>query len=54
MNKLDLSTLGVEEMSDVQMQEVDGGWLRELACADIAFKASLVAAFMQGYCDYKM
>lgn len=27
MNKLDLATLGVEEMSDVQMQEVDGGWL---------------------------
>lgn len=26
MKKLDLAALGVEEMSEVQMQEVDGGY----------------------------
>lgn len=35
MKKLDLATLGVEEMTDAQMQDVDGGWLPFVAGAII-------------------
>ncbi len=31
MNTLDLATLGVEEMNDTQMKEVNGGFLAALA-----------------------
>ncbi|GAB6120746.1 hypothetical protein [Dysgonomonas termitidis] len=50
MKNLDLATLGVEEMNDAQMQEVDAGsWLSDFACADITFKLELIGAFMNGY-----
>ena len=52
MKKLDLATLGVEEMSEVQMQEVDGGWLMtalvfQLACEII--DGSFVNDIKRGY-----
>lgn len=33
MKNLDLATLGVEELNEVQMQEVDGGWFKEVVLA---------------------
>jgi hypothetical protein len=43
MNKLDLATLGVEEMSDAQMMEVDGGGWLDVA-ADFAIDFFIWAA----------
>jgi hypothetical protein len=43
MNKLDLSTLGVEEMSDAQMMEVDGGWFMTFVDWYIDFAKDYIA-----------
>lgn len=45
MKKLDLATLGVEEMSDAQMQEVDGG----ISIFDVY---TLVKAYYDFACSY--
>lgn len=42
MKNLDLATLGVEEMNEVEMQEVDGGFV-PLVVFGIALSAKAVA-----------
>ncbi|MFV0312786.1 MAG: hypothetical protein ACK5KN_14220 [Dysgonomonas sp.] len=39
MKKLDLAALGVEEMSEVQMQETNGGFLQLIAAGFLAYVA---------------
>ncbi len=44
MKKLDLAALGVEEMSDAQMMEVDGGsWSLYRKCCEALFTLAMEA-----------
>ncbi len=53
---MNLNAAGVMELSAVEMREVDGGWIKELAAAAIdiyenwkTYKASFIEGYTAGY-----
>ncbi|WP_166786307.1 hypothetical protein [Dysgonomonas capnocytophagoides] len=50
MNVLDLQNLGVEEINEMEVRDVEGGWINTLQ-SSIRFQLDFIEGFFAGWAD---